>query len=295
MRRFPVAILPCLLAAAMALFFGARTAEAQSPPRPEQEPAREPKPAPAAEAEADFWSRVSLELGFELDLGKFGAKHQSWFVSFPATLGYDYGGVIASVSVPYVIQRSTGNAVRVGGRVVNVGGTAKQPKTVGGLGDIVVEAGYYVLDTQDERPYLLLEGEVKIPTADDERGLGTGSADETLRASTGVTLWKHLKLMAELGYQWIGQPEDIPSSMTDFQNTINFGGGVGYKFNQANTLWAKFDGSTSVVPHKSPYALVYLEYVHTFANDSRFLATFGGGLTKSTPGLLVELSYLIWF
>src|SRR5262249_23647249 len=121
------------------------------------------------------------------------------------------------------------------------------------------------------------------------------SADETLRATTGVTLWKHLKLMADLGYQWIGQPEDIPSSRKDFKNTINFGGGVGYTFNPANTLLAKFDGSTSALPHKSPYELVYLEYVHTFGDDSRFLATFGGGLTKSTPGMAVELSYLFWF
>jgi hypothetical protein len=263
---------------------------------PDQGVEKKPAAPPPPEAEDDFWDRISLEGGLQLDVGKYGGKKSSAFLSLPATLGYDYGGVVASVSVPYVIQRSHGNVVRVGGRVVRVGGKAQhEAKTVGGLGDITVEAGYYVLDSQNERPYLLLDGEVKIPTADDERGLGTGSADETIRATTGATFFNHLKLEAQLGYQFTGQPEDIPSSQKDFHNAVLVGGGIGYKFNSSNTLWAKFDGATELVPHTAPYELVYFEFDHRFKNDSRLLFSVGFGLTSATPGLSLELSYLIWF
>ncbi|HLY08464.1 MAG TPA: transporter [Planctomycetota bacterium] len=274
------------------------TLQAQTPPPPSQDLRKDagPKPGAKEDAEEDFWNRVSLEGGLQLDTGKFGGKAMSAFLSLPVTLGYDHDGVIASVSVPYVVQRSRGNVIRVGGRVVRVGGTAqRRPKTVGGLGDILVDAGYYVIDTQDEHPYLLLDGEIKIPTADDERALGTGSADETIRATTGATFFNHLKVTADLAYQFIGQPEDILSSVTDYHNTINVGGGVGYKFTSANTLWAKFDGSTAIVSHTPPYELVYFEWDHTFKNDSRLLFSVGFGLTKSSPGLSLELSYLIWF
>jgi hypothetical protein len=296
MNRRPVRTWVVLLVAVAALGLLPAPLFAQASPPPNQEVRKESGAAPPPEAEEDFWSRVSLEAGIQVDSGKYGGKKRSDFFSFPATLGYDSDGVIASVSVPYVIQRTHGNVVRVGGRVVRVGGkTQHQAKTEGGLGDILVDAGYYVVDSQDEVPYLLLDGEIKIPTADDERGLGTGSPDETIRATTGVTLWKHLKLTAELGYQFTGQPEDIPDSKTEFHDAVVVGGGVGYKFDRANTLWAKFDGTTELVAHTAPYELVYFEYDHTFKNESRLLISVGFGLTSASPGLSLELAYLIWF
>jgi len=179
--------------------------------------------------------------------------------------------------------------VRVGGKV------QRKPKTDGGLGDILVDGGYYVLEAHDELPYLLVEGEVKFPTADDERGLGTGSYDEAIRVSSGTTLWKHLKLSLDLGYGFIGQPEDIQSSVTDFKNTIYYGGGVGYKFNDSNILSVKLDGSTPIVAHTPSYDVLLLEYDHYFKNDSRLLISVGPGLTSSSPGISFEISYLFWF
>lgn len=258
--------------------------------------AQEPPKDPVPDEEASVWNRFSLEGGAQLDSGKYGGKHVSSFLSLPVTAGYDHDGVIASVSVPYVVQKTHGNVVRVGGRPVRVGGKVQRmAKTHGGLGDVLVDAGYYVFDSENETPYLLLEGEVKIPTADDERHLGTGSADETIRATTGSTLFGWLKLTADIAYQFIGQPEDIPSSVKDFHNAVNVGGGIGWKIDSSNLLWAKFDGSTAIVSHTPPYELIYLQFEHTFQDESRLLLSAGAGLTTSSPDLSVELSYLIWF
>ncbi|HVR87065.1 MAG TPA: transporter [Planctomycetota bacterium] len=255
-----------------------------------------PEPPPDREAEADFLNRISLDSSLQLDVGKFGGKLPSVFLSIPEELSYDHAGVVASVTVPYVIQRSRGNVLRVGGRVVRVGGkTQRKPKTDGGLGDILLDGGYYVLETQDELPFLLVEGEIKFPTADDERGLGTGSYDETIRLSSGTTLWKHLKLQLDLGYSFIGQPEDISSNVMDFRNVIYYGGTIGYKFNASNTLQVRLDGSTPIVAHTPQYEVVYFEYEHYFKNDSRFLISIGPGFTSASPGISFELSYLFWF
>jgi hypothetical protein len=112
-----------------------------------QEPASKPqaKPAPEADpaAEADFLGRFSSDTSMQLTVGKYGGKGKSAFISFPEELGYDHDGVVASLTVPYVIQRSRGNVVRVGGKVVRVGGKAQRaPKTDGGLGDILLDGGY---------------------------------------------------------------------------------------------------------------------------------------------------------
>lgn len=266
-----------------------------------QEPsgkAPQSKPLPAAdrEAEEDFLSRFSLDTSFQVNAGRYGGTGGAVFVSIPEELTYDHDGVVASLTVPYVIQRTRGNVVRVGGRVVRVGGKVqRRPKTDAGLGDILLDGGYYLLEAHDALPYLLVEGEVKFPTADDERGLGTSSYDESIRVSSGTTLWKHLKLSLDLGYGFIGQPEDIPSSVTDFKNTIYYGAGIGYKFNASNVLSLKLDGSTPIVAHTPSYDVVLLEYDHYFKNDSRLLISIGPGLTTSSPGISFEISYLFWF
>ena len=247
-------------------------------------------------AEADFLSRFSLDSSMQLDVGTYGGKMRSGFLSFSEELGYDHDGIVAGLSVSYVLQRSRGNIVRVGGKVVRVGGKVqRQPKTVGGLGDILADAGYYVLEARDGLPSLLVEGDLKFPTASDERGLGTGSYDETIRLSSGLTLWEHLKLSLDLGYSFLGQPEDIPASRTEFHDTVNVGAGVGYKFSASNIVSAKLDFSTAVVRHTPSYELLLFEWEHYFKNDSRLLISLGPGLTTSSPGISFEVSYLIWF
>jgi hypothetical protein len=99
----------------------------------------------------------------------------------------------------------------------------------------------------------------------------------------------------ELGYGFIGQPEDIPSSTTKFHDTVYFGGSVGYKFSASDLLWAKFDGSTRIVDRTPAYGLVSLEYEHFFKDDSRFLVSLGRGVSSSSPAFSFELAYLIWF
>jgi hypothetical protein len=271
-------------------------------PRPSwaQEASPKPQVKPASEvdasADADFLSRFSIDTSMQLDVGRYGGKMQSGFLSFSEELGYDHGGIVASLSIPYVLQRTRGNVVRVGSKVVRVGGkTQRTPKTDGGLGDILLDAGYYVLEAHDGLPYVLVEGELKFPTADDERGLGTGAYDETVRVSSGMTLWDHLKLSLDLGYSFLGQPEDVPVSRADFQNTINIEVGIGYKFDSSNQVFARFEYSTPIVHHTPPYEILLLEWEHFFKNDSRLLISLGPGLTTSSPGISFEVSYLLWY
>jgi len=287
MRRFP-AISAFSAAALLSLYPGSSWAQ-EAAPKP---PAKPPPEADRA-AEADFLSRFSSDTSLQIDAGRYGGKMKSGFLSFSEEVGYDHGGIVASLNVPYVLQRSRGNVVRVGGKVVRVGGKAQHaPKTDGGLGDLLLDGGYYVLEAHDEVPYVLVEGEIKFPTADDERGLGTGSYDETIRVNSGMTLWQHLKLSLDLGYSFLGQPEDIPVSQTDFHNTVNVDVGAGYKFSPSNILSAKFEYSTPIVHHTPPYELLLLEWEHFFKNDSRLLISVGPGLTTSSPGISFEVSSL---
>jgi hypothetical protein len=78
-----------------------------------------------------------------------------------------------------------------------------------GLGDVVVRGRYYVLDERAWYPTIALRAHVKAPTADDERGLGTGRPDEGIGAEITRTLGGGLSVMADGGYTFIGQPEGL--------------------------------------------------------------------------------------
>jgi hypothetical protein len=78
-----------------------------------------------------------------------------------------------------------------------------------GLGDVVVRGRYYLLDERRWYPTIALRAHVKAPTADDERGLGTGHPDEGVGIEITRTIGRGLSAMADGGYTFIGQPEGV--------------------------------------------------------------------------------------
>jgi hypothetical protein len=283
-----------LVMALATLVASSRIASAQA--TPEKPKAASSDSDRGEEDSSSFLRNLYLELAPEFDAGKFGSKHRSDLLYLPATLGYDHDGVVASVTVPYQIQRTHAPVVFIGGRPVRVGkAKAGKVKTVGGLGDVYLDAGYYVLEEHDGLPSLELEGEVKFPTADDERGLGTGSYDGALKAYTGVTFFDHLKVSGYLGYGWLGQPEDIPDSSLEFHDIIYYGVGAGYKFTRANELWFRFDANTRVTSGTPQYQTITFEWDHYFKNENRLFLMVGFGLTNASPGLILSLGYQLWF
>jgi hypothetical protein len=78
-----------------------------------------------------------------------------------------------------------------------------------GLGDVVVRGRYYVLDERAWYPTIALRAHLKTPTADAERGLGTGRPDEGIGVEITRTLGGGLSVMADGGYTFLGQPDGV--------------------------------------------------------------------------------------
>ncbi len=257
----------------------------------------------AAEAAAQEKARprplyegLYVESDPEFETGKYGTKFRSSYLTVPVTIGYDRDGFIGDVEVPWIWQRTHGNTVLIAGRPTRVSksGSAKFT-TESGLGDVVAGAGYALFEKHDGLPSLVLRGEVKIPTADDERGLGTGSYDETFLVSSGINFLDSFKASVKAGYSHIGQPEDIPSGVTEYRDIALYGAGLAYAFNRDNEAWLRFEGSTAVVAHTPTFALLSFEFDHWFPDSSQVFASLGFGLTKASPGLALELGYRFLF
>jgi hypothetical protein len=284
-----------LLSAGLFLLGWAAPARAQErPPEPERAKASQDK-APAEKAESPLFG-LYVETAPEFETGKYGTKLRSEFLYVPVTLGYDVGRFSALVTVPWVYQRTQGNVISVGGRPTRTSKTAAHAtKSESGIGDVLVDGGYTLFkqDKDKSLPSLSLDAEVKIPTADDERGLGTGAYDETLRVTSDVTFFKKWKVSLGAGYGFIGQPEDF--TKPKFHDAIYWSGGVGYAFNPDNELWLRTDGDTAIVKHQPPYSVVYLEFDHWFKNESKLFFSVGAGTSTASPGFLISLGYEYFF
>lgn len=78
-----------------------------------------------------------------------------------------------------------------------------------GMGDIVVRGRYYLVDEHAWMPTVAIRAHVKTPTADAERGLGTGRPDEGVGLELSRAFGRGFMAMLDGGYTVIGKPADV--------------------------------------------------------------------------------------
>lgn len=78
-----------------------------------------------------------------------------------------------------------------------------------GLGDIVLRGRYYLLDERAWLPTVAVRAHLKTPTADADRGLGTGRPDEGVGVEVTRSIARGLSAMADGGYTFMGRPEGL--------------------------------------------------------------------------------------
>jgi hypothetical protein len=254
--------------------------------------------AVAAEAEGPpppppQW-RVSATVNYSS--GSYGTDSKTNIVYAPMTIRRLFRDGDVSLTIPFISITGTGAVRLVGGVPTRTGsgtgttaalagaggGRGKGPgdspltsaTTDSGLGDIILRGRYYLIEESTILPLVALIGKIKFPTADADRGLGTGEFDE----GVGVELTKSLsdRWLAYLdgGYTFIG---DAPG--TDFRNQWWYDVGIGY--NVTDNL------------HMSVFYEEYRALVNTVNNARDLLALANyivNDMVRVTGSALVGLS-----
>jgi hypothetical protein len=95
--------------------------------------------------------------------------------------------------------------------------------TDSGIGDIIFRGRYYLVEESSFMPLVAITGRVKLPTADADRGLGTGEFDEGAGMELSKSLANRWRTYLSGGYNIIG---DAPG--TNFNNQWWYDVGAGY-------------------------------------------------------------------
>lgn len=138
---------------------------------------------------------VSLGFGAEFETGDYGGETTLDSLRIPFLIDWiptPWLGL--SLEIPYLRQTSSSETVSVGGRRMPRRGetrtttsTAVRTEThsESGLGDVTLDVNLRLLAETDTRPGVGALIYVKIPTADEEKGLGTGEFDRGAGLRTG--------------------------------------------------------------------------------------------------------------
>lgn len=187
------------------------------------------------------------------------------------------------LTVPFL--RIDSGVLIVGG--VPVPGPGGDGGTEVGLGDVLARGQVWALKGTARRPWVGILGEVKLPTADEEKGLGTGETD--FRAGTRIIQnIGRTSLLFDASYTVLGDPDNF-----DFENIVRIGAGVAQPIGSRHQLFGYLENRTHPIPGRDDRLILMIGDSARFGERRRirFSATALAGLSDTAAdwGLVFSL------
>lgn len=183
-------------------------------------------------------SPLTLGAGLHYSAGEYGTSSTTRITALAATARYESGPWVYRATVPYL--RIDGESAVIPG-VGSVRGVSTR-RTESGLGDIVLGATYAAYYDPASTLGLDLTGKLKLATADEAKGLGTGEHDVVFLVELYRT-FERITGFGGIGYHILG---DAPGQPLDNVWSANLG--ASYKLDERDSAGLSLDGRQRVVP-----------------------------------------------
>ena len=230
----------------------------------------------AAPTGAEDW-RFSFSTSANYSRGDYGTGKDTTLLYVPFTLRVKpIEPLTLGVTVPY-IRQTTQNILVTGGGVA-VRKTVTTAQTEDGLGDLLLKGEYVLLQEQRSLPEITASLKIKFPTADEDKGLGTGEFDETIGVSFSKTFAQRLVTYLDVAYTFIGSPPG-----TNFDNTFSWSIGAAYLVAQPITLFGFLDGATAISPGRDHPLELRFGAEYKVVKAVRLTGSVSVGLSDGSP------------
>ena len=151
-----------------------------------------------------------------------------------------------------------------------------------GWGDSIVGTKVLLLGETPHRPGLAFSAECKLPTGDEERGLGTGETDYGVRLRTQKT-WGRFTLIGNAGYGWLTEPS-VPGGREARENTLFLGLGQEYKIGPRTKLLSEILWRTREEPGDANRLAGNVGIKHRVTDELSIHGAIGGSLREHAIG-----------
>lgn len=217
--------------------------------------------------------RGYLDIAAGYKTGDFGTPTKSGLYYLSPTLGYVAPGYDVSLTTPYLSLTSETGAIST---------------TESGVGDIILRGGAVLLPESIGGLSVVGSLAVKLPTADETAGLGTGESDY----GTFISLhrrYDEFKLSFMAGYILIGDPPFI-----NYNDVYLYGAGVSKMFGRTD-LFASLEGRRSMVSGGDDPREINLGFFHILDASHAIKGSAFAGLNDGGPDFGLTLGFVRWF
>lgn len=190
-------------------------------------------------------AHVRLSTGLDYSSGKFGGSMttETWYM--PIILKYEQGRTTAKLTVPYIRTSGPGDVVGVGPDRIPLPEESTVRRTAEGMGDTVVSLGYNLIDGRASGFVLDVVGKLKLPTADKDKGLGTGETDVSIQVDMAHMLGT-ASVFGTVRWKKYGDPHG-----RDFRDPLYLSIGSGYRLRPGTTIGLAYDWRQKVSDYGS--------------------------------------------
>lgn len=225
---------------------------------------------------------LTLGAGFHYSTGDYGTGETTRITTIAATGRYDVGAWTYRATVPLI--EVDGPATVIPG-VGPVRGGAAPRRTETGLGDIVLSATYNAYYDHASTLGLDFTGKVKLPTADEGKGLGTGETDFAFLVDVYKTM-DRITGFGGVGFHVLG---DSPGF--NLENAWSANVGATYKLSERDSVGAMLEGRERVVAGGEPQRELSGFWTRRLDREWRAQAYALIGLADGSPDWGLGLSF----
>lgn len=232
--------------------------------------------AASTDAGAQLGWKLSASAEYETGTYGSGDRTETWYL--PVTLKRYLPEGEMSFTVPYIRQKSGPEVANVGGTSTKIRKAAGPVTTNSGLGDIILKGSYYVLK-EDYKEGLDLSAVVKIklPTADEDKGLGTGEFDETAGIEFAKQIGADWSVFIDANYTLIGDPKGV-----DLKNRFSFDAGVSARVGSGLTASVFYSQESALLENTTAQREVSAALDYEVTKEVRVFGGASVGLTGTS-------------
>jgi len=230
----------------------------------------------------------TISSGVDYSTGDYGQSIDTKIVYIPFTARYDIGRWSLKATLPW-LQIDGPGGVSGDSRVVTSNNVLTRRTTESGQGDLAAGATYSAIVLNEQKLYVDLTAKVKLPTASESRGLGTGKTDYAVVVDAYKGMGA-ITALATLGYRVLGDPSGINL------NNVWFGTiGAVYKVNGKNSVGVTADFREATTAIGSSLREYTLFYSHKFDDTYKLQSYLVHGDTQSSVdwggGLMLAVQF----
>jgi hypothetical protein len=191
------------------------------------------QPAHALEQGHAAWPALrglSMGVGLEYETGDYGTGDTTDLWRLPLSISYSGEQWYFNATIPYLIADSTGAIVVRSDGHHTTGGIVSGGRSEHGIGDVTLSATRYLTYDKERKLEPFVRGRIKLGTADENKGLGTGEND--VAAEIGLNKWTDKqRYYGAIGYEVVGDPPGV-----NYDNVFYGYGGMSFELTKDKHL-----------------------------------------------------------